>query len=434
MLLPLHHRIRFPAFSLNILVPHLERPVFGTMTPGIGHSMLQVVDVLECLARKVSVSQRMFRILVANQTPVLYDESIDYNDTYLFSSGINPQNLPERKVSGKCEKVYPHERLRVNTVFEVVTGAGYQTAYTDKHPAYDLVRGPSGTGLTVGYFPEIAAVDTTVEATIAYDQLHVNPWLDWLDATTPINSTTYGSKLTKVPTLFGGNFQSFSVAQKIVGYTNDTQNSFSDALITAMEFVDSSIGAVVDKLESKGLLEETLVIIASKHGQAPIDRSLYRAIDPTAVTNLTTVPLAWATQDDITLLFLNNSADTPKAVRELEAGAKSAGILSVIWGQNLTDSGFGNPQIDPAVPDIIVQPELGVVYTTSVKDAEHGGISRDDRVVACIVSNPKLKKKVFSERVNTTQVGPTILKALRIEHALLQGAAAEGTTVLPVFE
>ena len=396
--------------------------------------MLQVVGVLESLGRKVLVPQQTSRIIVADPALVLYDETIDYNDTYLFSGGINPQNLPERKVNGECGKVYPHQRVRVNTVFEVVTGVGYQTAYTDKHPAYDVVRGPSGTGLTVGYFPEIAAVNTTLETTIPYDQLHVNAWLDWLDATTPVNSTTYGSKLTEVPTLFGGNFQSFSVAQKTIGYANDTENSFSDALITAMEFVDSSIGAVMDKLESKGLLEETLIVIASKHGQAPIKRSLYRAVDPTAVTNLTTVPLAWATQDDIALLFLNNSADTPKAVKELQAGAKSAGILSVIWGQNLTDSGFGNPQIDPAVPDIIVQPELGVVYTTSVKDAEHGGISRDDRVVACILSNPKLKKQVFSERVNTTQVGPTILKALGIQHELLQGAAAEGTTVLPGFD
>lgn len=165
----------------------------------------------------------------ANLVTVLYDESIDYNDTELFSGGINPKNLPERLVGGKCEKVYPHQRLRVNTIFEIITGAGYETAYADKHPAYDLVRGPSGTGLTVGYFPEIAAVPVTVEATIAYDQLHVNAWLDWLDASTPVNSTIY-SKLTTVPTLFGGNFQSLSVAQKTIGYNNGTQNSFSSTL------------------------------------------------------------------------------------------------------------------------------------------------------------------------------------------------------------
>lgn len=32
--------------------------------------------------------------------------------------------------------MYPHDTLRVNTVFEVVKSKGLQTAYTDKHPAY----------------------------------------------------------------------------------------------------------------------------------------------------------------------------------------------------------------------------------------------------------------------------------------------------------
>jgi hypothetical protein len=62
-------------------------------------------------------------------------------------------------------------RLRVNTVVELVRAAGLQTAYADKHPAYDLVRGPSGTGLSKGYFPEQGATPTTVNATIAHDQL-----------------------------------------------------------------------------------------------------------------------------------------------------------------------------------------------------------------------------------------------------------------------
>ena len=56
-------------------------------------------------------------------------------------------------------------------------------------------------------------------ATIAYDQLHVNAWLDWLDATTPVNTTVFNGQLTQVPTLFGGNFQAMSVAQKTVRKT-----------------------------------------------------------------------------------------------------------------------------------------------------------------------------------------------------------------------
>lgn len=91
----------------------------------------------------------------------------------LFSGGIDPANLLMAVVNGVCTAMYPHMRVRVNTVFEVVRAAGLQTAYADKHPAYDIVRGPSGKGLSEGYFPEQAATPATLNATIAYDQLHV---------------------------------------------------------------------------------------------------------------------------------------------------------------------------------------------------------------------------------------------------------------------
>jgi hypothetical protein len=34
--------------------------------------------------------------------------------------------------------------------YEIVEAAGFQTAYTDKHPEYDMVRGPSGTSQKSG--------------------------------------------------------------------------------------------------------------------------------------------------------------------------------------------------------------------------------------------------------------------------------------------
>lgn len=85
-------------------------------------------------------------------------EDLDYNSTLLFSGGIDPTHLPKIIVDGKCTLQYPHDRLQVNTVFEIIKASGKQTAYVDKHPAYDIVRGPSGTGLSTGYFPEIASI------------------------------------------------------------------------------------------------------------------------------------------------------------------------------------------------------------------------------------------------------------------------------------
>jgi len=41
--------------------------------------------------------------------------------------------------------------------------------------------------------------------------------------------------------------------------------------LLAIDFVDNSLGHVIVKLTAKKLINETLIIIASKHGQTPID-------------------------------------------------------------------------------------------------------------------------------------------------------------------
>jgi len=83
------------------------------------------------------------------------------------------------------------------------------------------------------------------------------------------------------------------------------------------------------------------------------------------------------------------------------------------------------------VPDIIVAPTVGTIYTTSkAKIAEHGGISADDRNIACFLSSPKLSKKVVTTRVDTKQIAPVIMKAFGLDPSKLQGVVAEGTKPL----
>lgn len=362
---------------------------------------------------------------------VAYAENLDYNSTLVWSGGIDPGNLPQTIVNGKCVSVYPHMRLQVNTAFEVVRAAGLQTAYVDKHPSYDIMNGPSGKGLSVGYFPEIQAVPVTVNDTIAYDELHVQAWLSLIDGKTPVNST--GTLNTSsMPTLMGGNFQAVSVAQKTVGYQNDS--SLSPALLQAFDFVDGALGRIRAKLEQKGYLNDTLIIIASKHGQAPINPQLWNEVDPDSLVNATGVPVAFATTDDIGLLWLNDTADIPTAVSNLAKNASQLDVQSTISGTQLIAQGFGNPAASSRVPHLIVRPKLGTCYTTSKsKLAEHGGLSDDDRKVACFVSNPKLQKKTFSQVVNTTQIAPTILKALGLDSNALEAVLLENTPLLNGF-
>ena len=73
-----------------------------------------------------------------------------------------------------------------------------------------------------------------------------------------------------------------------------------------------------------------------------------------------------------------------------------------------------------------------MIYTgTSKKQAEHGGFAHDDTNVMMPVSNPSFMRSTVTSFVETTQVAPTILKALGLDPNKLDGVQKEGTLVLP---
>src|SRR5689334_16070743 len=116
-------------------------------------------------------------------SPIAFDESIDLYGTDpvsglpLSKNVINPNSLPfQIDANGHCVPVYPHSALKTNTIFEVVRGHGGVTAWADKHPAYDLVRGPSGAGLDDLYTPEVTNVgglDNTVSVICTHENDHL---------------------------------------------------------------------------------------------------------------------------------------------------------------------------------------------------------------------------------------------------------------------
>ena len=90
------------------------------------------------------------------------------------------------------------------------------------------------------------------------------------------------------------------------------------------------------------------------------------------------------------------------------------------------------PGGDPRTPDIIVAPNVGVIYTgSSSKQEEHGGFAFDDTNVMLLVSNPNLKPKTVNAWVETPQVAPTILKLLGLDPGSLDAVRMEGTHALP---
>ncbi|WP_104821149.1 alkaline phosphatase family protein [Kitasatospora sp. MMS16-BH015] len=362
-------------------------------------------------------------------TEVVFDESVDRDATKLDAGGgIDPAKLPLDPRKG-CTPVYPHSFLRTNTVFEVARSAGLTTAWADKHPAYDLLNGPSGRGVEDAFDPEIAATDGTVPGTIAYDALKVAGVRNQIDG-----RDHTGRKAQRVPAVFGLNFQAVSVAQKTAGYA--AKGAFSPELGSALAATDAAIGGLTAELKAKGLDRRTEIVLSAKHGQSPVDRSERKIVDKklldSVVNGVRPGLLAQGTADDVALLWLTDGGQAQAVAAALRAHAAELNIDKVLVGPALLKQ-FGNPAKDARTPDVIVLPKPGTIYAkpTATKLAEHGGFTADDTHVALLVAGPGRDGERVTSRVETTQVAPTILQFLGLNPRALDAVRLEGTRVLP---
>jgi hypothetical protein len=406
---------------------------------------------------------------------IVFDESIDQyaGSPPVSLNAIDPAKLPRGIVNGKCVAVYPHSALKTNTIFEVVKSRRGATAWADKHPAYDLVNGPSGTGVDDLYTPEITNVgglDSTVsvDCTVANDRLKVNAIINEINGLRHDGTAAPGG----VPALFGMNFQAVSVGQKLItdnkaggcaastqpgghagqsgGYLDGSGNP-GPVLAYGLDQTDKALGSMIQALKSRGLYDSTLFIVSAKHGQSPINpakvnkpghfANLVAAL-PDSTTNpggiaianannCSTGPCGFVQDDDVALIWLQDQSQSKAVADYLNANAKALFIEEVMAGDELKLK-FNDPLHDSRTPDIFVQPQYGTIYTGSqVKNAEHGGFSFGDTNVALIVSNPRLKRAVLKTPVVTSQVAPTILQALGLQPDALKSVQVEKTTVLP---
>jgi hypothetical protein len=403
----------------------------------------------------------------------VFDETIDVYDSHGVSQDvIDPAALPRYlDAHGHCSPFFPHNAMKSNTIFEVVKANGGRTAWEDKHPAYDIVNGPSGHGVDDLYTPEITnapGFDNTVSVvcTSQNDELKVQGILNEIKG-----RTHDGSKHVGVPTVFGMNFQAVSVGQKLAkdnkdgSCTSDTDPSingqpggYTDGAGTptkvlqfGLDYVDGALGRMVDALRHEGIEGSTLVIVSAKHGQSPINplktnkpghfADLVAAL-PDASTDAGAIAIASASScstgpcglvqdDDIALIWLGDQTQTGAAAAYLNKHVGDLFVDEVMAGRELTLK-FGDPNHDSRTPDIIVQPSYGTIYTTSSKkNAEHGGFSFGDTNVGLIVSNPALDAKVVKTPVLTSQIAPTILETLGIDASALDAVRKEGTKPLP---
>ncbi len=383
-------------------------------------------------------------------------ESIDWNLNDVTGGGtlgdpmsqINPANLNLAMVNGACTPLYPHNYLHVNTIFEVIKNAGMLTAWSDKHPAYEVLGGPSGSGITDLYTPEInsqmflagapVGADNTKSyaAVRAYDSIKVKAVINWIDGWNSTHTAKPGT-----PAIFGMNFQAVSVGQKLAksgygdtpgmlgGYT-DGNATPGAALALQLAFVDASLGKMKNELIKQGLDSSTLIIVSAKHGQSPIDKSARVAIDDSPYANMP--GHAFHIADDASLIWMDPAMQKTQyaaAKAWLVANSAALGIAQVLDRPSLTAL-YKDPFNDARTPDFIAVVNHGVVYTGGSKLSEHGGFAADDRNVALLLSAPDLGARIVETAAQTTQIAPTILRALGLNPTDLQGVVLENTKVL----
>ncbi|MGH9357726.1 MAG: alkaline phosphatase family protein [Terriglobia bacterium] len=364
-------------------------------------------------------------------TEVYLDETIDINkhDTW-GGGGFNTAELP-RDPKNNCAPVYPHQLLRVNTIFDVIKQAGMETAFSDKQRGDEIEQGPTGHAIDEPYTPENASLAHTYQAVEQYDDFRNQALLNWING-----KNSKGTGPAPVPAIMGITFQSPAQAEtNPKGGWTDASGTPSALLTKEFNHVDADIGKLLDELKANGLMSSTVIIVTAKHGDQPIDVTQVRRIDPKIMIDAVDAVAPHAGHgpgDDIDMFWLQDPSKTAAAVKALEAVKTQAHIRRIISGAALK-SMYDDPRKDPETPDIIVEPELGVIYMNpkGAKIGEHGGFSIEDTHVPILVSNPRFEPGVVHTPVSVAQIAPTILKLLSLDPQALEAVRIDKTAVLP---
>ncbi len=406
------------------------------------------------------------------------------------ASSFNAATFPVAPAT--CKNVMPWDYLGDTSIFQVIHNAGLRTAWSDKHAIYMSFNGPGSNGKSIDdYFgPEIdsqavepngvpypqdddwAHIDA---ATKQYDGYKVQAILNEIDGLDHSGKTRVGT-----PAIFGMNFQTVSVAQKIRSTATtligpDANGNYTTSapqpggyqwvngqlvpgpvLASALDYADAQLGRMVSEIRKDGLAGSTTIIVTAKHGQSPQDPTKLITVRDAPI--ISAINAAWAqahpgntslivagTDDDLWQSYLSDNSQTACEfvksylwnhtaqgydVNQNPVTVQHSG-LAQIWAGAAAANFFGVPVDDGRYPDVFGKVQEGIVYAKPTKLAEHGGMNTGDQHVLMVVNGPGIPAQVDSTSVETTQVAPTILAVLGLNPAKLTAVKAEGTQVLP---
>ena len=420
---------------------------------------------------------------------VAYEEALDINPNSLDAgqglSGLpgsilsmtsNPNDVLNPKAMvvdpATCKPIFPSQCLKVNTIFNVAHDHGLRTAWSDKHPAYQMFDGPSGNGVDDFFTPEInsqalpasqwgAGNDWTTDnaATMQYDGYKVQAILNEIDGFDHSGTHHVGT-----PAILGMNFQTISTAQKLPKSDGLTGGYLAGGLIPgplltrALNWLDGELGMMVAHIKTDHLASSTAIIISAKHGQSPTDPNALKRVPDGPI--ISAINAAWAathpsnkslvifsTDDDGMLLWLSDRSQAAanfvkkyllthtapgNNINGSPITVTKSGLKKVYAGEAAADF-MGVPRSDPRVPDVIGISQYGTVYTGGMKKiAEHGGDAFQDRNVPILITLPGLRYgQQIGAPVETTEIAPSILTLLGLNPWALQAVRIEHTPVLP---
>jgi hypothetical protein len=135
------------------------------------------------------------------------------------------------------------------------------------------------------------------------------------------------------------------------------------------------------------------------------------------------------------MVWLKNHEHTEDVAAALRRSQLEEGIQQVFTGTSLKLL-FNDPANDPRMPDIIIQPNQGMIYAEPADRfiEEHGGFTEDDTHVALLMSLPGIPPQQIKSFVRTAQIAPTILSQIGLDPRALQSVVKEHTPLLPGWE
>ena len=405
-------------------------------------------------------------------------------------TSLNPATFPVDPKT--CKPITPWDYLGDNTIFQVIHNAGLRTAWSDKHEVYASFNGPGSNGQSIDdlFSPEIdsqavepngvpypqdddwAHIDAATKQYDSYKVQAVVNEIDGLDHS--------GKRKVGIPAILGMNFQTLSVAQKIIStpttligpdangrYTTSAPEPGGYQLVngrlvpgpvvsSALDYVDAQLADMVSTVHKDGLANSTTIIVTAKHGQSPQDPNQLITVQDGPI--ISAINAAWAqthpsnpklivagTDDDLWQSYLSDNSQAAcdfvqtylwnhtaqgYNVNDKPVTVQHSG-LTQIWAGASAANFFGVPVDNGHYPDVFGKVQVGIVYSKPTKLAEHGGMNSGDRHVLMIVNGPGIESQVESAPVETTQVAPTILALLDLDPAALTAVKVEGTRMLP---